>query len=151
MNALPEELVDRYPVIRIQYAFSLSFYPRRQEYEAQVHRLQRLLQNLEAQPQAETRQIDELRCAVELQAVMSLALRDEGGRCRELAEAWFQRWPDAPLLSKGVIGNVLAVAYRTLGEIDKGLDMLGELVAGWSKARATTRSLGAPLSRPRCI
>jgi LuxR family maltose regulon positive regulatory protein len=27
MNALPEACVDRYPVIRIQYAFALSFYP----------------------------------------------------------------------------------------------------------------------------
>ena len=101
MNALPEEWVDRYPVIRIQYAFALSFYPRRQEYEAQVHRLQRLLQTLEAQPQADTRQIDELRCAVELQAAMSVALRDEGRRGGELAAAWlagyFALWHPAVL------------------------------------------------------
>src|SRR5882724_6947544 len=66
MNALPEAFVDRYPVIRIQYAFALSFYPRHQEYEAQVHRLNRQLQTLEAQPQPRgaqiAEQIDELRC-----------------------------------------------------------------------------------------
>jgi LuxR family transcriptional regulator, maltose regulon positive regulatory protein len=39
MNALPEDFVDRHPVIRIQYAFALSFYPRHQEYEAQIYRL----------------------------------------------------------------------------------------------------------------
>ena len=54
MNALPEAYVDRYPVIRIQYAFALSFYPRYQEYEAQIYRLQQLLQNLEAQPHHDT-------------------------------------------------------------------------------------------------
>ena len=126
MNALPEEWVDRYPVIRIQYAFALSFYPRRQEYEAQVHRLQRLLQTLEAQPQADTRQIDELRCAVELQAAMSVALRDEGKRGGELAAAWLARWPDAPLQRKGVMGNVLAFGHKTTGEIAQGLDVIGE-------------------------
>jgi ATP/maltotriose-dependent transcriptional regulator MalT len=126
MNALPEGWVDRYPIIRIQFAFSLSFYPRHQEYEAQVYRLQRLLASLEALPQADARTIDELRCAVELQAAMSLALRDEGRRGGELAAAWLARWPNAPLLQKGVMGNVLAFGHKTKGEIAKGLDVLGE-------------------------
>lgn len=126
MNALPEAWVDRYPVIRIQYAFALSFYPRHQEYEAQVHRLERQLQGLEAQPEADARLVDELRCAVELQAAMSLALRDEGKRGGELAAAWLARWPDAPLLQKGVMGNVRAFGHKTVGEIDKGLDTISE-------------------------
>jgi len=126
MNALPEEWVDRYPVIRIQYAFALSFYPRRQEYEAQVHRLQQQLQVLEAQPQAETRLTDELRCAVELQAAMSVALRDEGKQGGELAAAWLARWPDAPLQRRGVMGNVLAFGHKTTGEIAQGLTVIGE-------------------------
>ncbi len=37
MNALPDAFVDRFPVIRIQYAFALSFYPRHREYEAQIY------------------------------------------------------------------------------------------------------------------
>jgi len=126
MNALPAECVDRYPVIRIQYAFSLSFYPRAQEYEAQVHRLRRLLQDLESQPQADVRQIDELRCAVELQDAMALALRDEGRRGGELAAAWLARWPDAPLLRKGVMGNVVAFGHKSTADIGKGLDVIGE-------------------------
>ena len=126
MNALPEALVDRYPVIRIQYAFALSFYPRQQEYEAQVHRLERQLQGLEAQARPDTRLIDELRCAVELQAAMSAALRDEGRRGGELAAAWLARWPEAPLQRKGVMGNVLAFGHKTTGEVGKGLDMLVE-------------------------
>ena len=124
MNALPEEWVDRYPVIRIQYAFSLSFYPRRQEYEAQTHRLKRQLQRLEAEPRPDVAQVDELRCAVELQDAMSLALRDEGRRGGELAAAWLERWPDAPLRQKGVMGNVLAFGHKTRGAIGDGLDVI---------------------------
>src|SRR5260221_5448642 len=86
MNALPEASVNRYPVIRIQYTFALSFYPRYQEYEAQIYRLQLLLQNLEAQAHDAPR-IDELRCAVEMQVAMSCALRDDGMRGGELAAA----------------------------------------------------------------
>ena len=49
MNALPEACVARYPIIGIQYTFALSFYHHRhQEYEAQIYRLQQLLQRLEA-------------------------------------------------------------------------------------------------------
>src|SRR5262245_31741096 len=124
MNALAEEWVDRYPTIRIQYVFSLAFSPKHQEYEAQIYRLERLLQKLEGEPQPNAAQIDELRCAVQLQAAMSAALRDDGKRGGELAAAWLQRWSDAELPRKGVMGNVLAFGYKTGGEIAKGLEVL---------------------------
>jgi LuxR family maltose regulon positive regulatory protein len=126
MNALPEACVDRYPVIRIQYAFALSFYPRYQEYEAQIYRLQQLLQNLETQAHHDAREIDELRCAVEMLLAMSAGLRDEGMRGGELAAAWLARWPEASLRRKGVMGNVLSFGHKTRGHIDAGLEMIAE-------------------------
>ena len=126
MNALPEEWVDRYPVIRIQYAFALSFYPRHREYEAQIYRLQQLLQSLLAQSHHDTPAIDELRCAVELQTAMAFGLRDEGRRGGELAGAWLASWPQAPLRRKGVVGNVLAFGHKTTGEIGRGLEVIDE-------------------------
>jgi LuxR family maltose regulon positive regulatory protein len=126
MNALPEACVDRYPVIRIQYAFALSFYPRYQEYEAQIYRLQQLLQNLEAQAHHDAHMVDELRCAVELQVAMSSALRDDGMRGGELAGAWLARWPVASLRRKGVMGNVLAFGHKTRGHISRGLEVVNE-------------------------
>src|SRR6202789_597444 len=126
MNALPEDCVDRYPVIRIQYAFALSFYSRHQEYEAQIYRLQQLLRNLEAQAHHDAREIDELRCAVEMQVAMSVGLRDDGMRGGELAAAWLARWPEAPLRRKGVMGNVLSFGHKTRGHIDRGLEVIAE-------------------------
>jgi LuxR family maltose regulon positive regulatory protein len=126
MHALPEVCVDRYPVIRTQYAFALSFYPLDQEYEAQIYRLQQLLQNLEAQAHHDASRIDELRCAVEMQVAMSAGLRDEGMRGGELAAAWLARWPEASLRRKGVMGNVLSFGHKTRGNIDEGLKMIAE-------------------------
>jgi LuxR family maltose regulon positive regulatory protein len=126
MNALPEACVDRYPVIRIQYAFALSFYHRHQEYEAQIYRLQLLLENLEAQANHDARGIDELRCAVEMQVAMSVALRDDGMRGGELAAAWLARWPEASLRRKGVMGNVLSFGHKTRGHIDEGLETIAQ-------------------------
>jgi ATP/maltotriose-dependent transcriptional regulator MalT len=126
MNALPEAWVDRYPVIRTQYAFALSFYPRYQEYEAQIYRLQQLLQNLEAQAHCEPHTIAELRCAVEMQVAMSAGLRDDGMRGGELAAAWLARWPEASLRRKGVMGNVLSFGHKTRGHIDEGLEMIAQ-------------------------
>jgi LuxR family transcriptional regulator, maltose regulon positive regulatory protein len=126
MNALPEAWVDRYPVIRIQYAFALSFYPLDQEYEAQIYRLQQLLRNLEAQAHHDARGVDELRCAVEMQVAMSAGLRDEGMRGGELAAAWLAHWPEASLRRKGVMGNVLSFGHKTRGHIDAGLEMIAE-------------------------
>jgi LuxR family maltose regulon positive regulatory protein len=125
MNALPEACVDRYPVIRIQYAFALSFYPRYQDYEAQIYRLQQQLQNLEAQAH-DAHRIDELRCAVEMQVAMSRALRDDGMRGGELAAAWIARWPEASLWRKGVMGNVLSFGHKTRGQIDEGLEVIAD-------------------------
>src|SRR3984957_11361511 len=124
MNALPEACVDSYPIIRIQYAFALSFYPRYQEYEAQIYRLQLLLKNREAQAHRDAGRIDELRCAVEMQVAMSVALRDDGMRGGELASAWLARWPEASLRRKGVMGNVLSFGHKTRGHIDEGLEMI---------------------------
>jgi ATP/maltotriose-dependent transcriptional regulator MalT len=124
MNALPEACVDRYPVIRIQYAFALSFYPRHQEYEAQIYRLQQLLQQREARAHHDAWGIDELRCAVEMQVAMSVGLRDAGMRGGDLAAAWLERWPEAPLRRKGVMGNVLSFGHKTRGDIDGGLEMI---------------------------
>src|SRR3984957_7670755 len=126
MNALPEAYVDRHPVIRIQYAFALSFYPRYQEYEAQIYRLQLLLQNLEAQVHRDPRGIEELRCAVEMQVAMSAGLRYDGMRGGELAAAWLARWPEASLTRKGVMGNVLSFGHKTRGHIDAGLKVIAE-------------------------
>jgi LuxR family maltose regulon positive regulatory protein len=126
MNALPDSCVDRHPVIRIQYAFALSFYPRHQEYEAQIYRLQLLLKDLEAQAHHDVREIDELRCAVEMQVAMSVGLRDDGMQGGELAAAWLARWPEASLTRKGVMGNVLSFGYKTWGRIDEGLKMIAQ-------------------------
>ncbi len=126
MNALPEACVDRYPVIRIQYAFALSFYHRNQEYEAQIYRLQQLLKNLEAQTNQDVPGIDELRCAVEMQVAMSAGLRDQALRGGELAAAWLARWPEASLRRKGVMGNVLSYGHKTRGHVDAALATIAE-------------------------
>jgi len=126
MNALPELDIDRYPVIRIQYAFALAFYPRHREYEAQIHRLQQLLQRQEAQPHGDARAISEVRCAVELLTAMTAGLRDEGKRAVELAAAWLAHWPDESLRRKGVMGNVLAVGHNAVGQMRRGLEVIAE-------------------------
>ena len=126
MNTLPEADIDRYPVIRMQYAFALAFYPRHREYEAQIHRLQQLVQNQEAQPHSDARAISGVRCAVELLTAMSAGLRDEGMRAGELAAAWLAHWPDESLRRKGVMGNVLAVGLNATGQINRGLEVIAE-------------------------
>jgi len=126
MNALPEPWVDRYPVIRIQYAFALSFYARNQEYEGQIHYLQQQLSRLESQPNGDAGVIQELRCAVELLTAMSTGLRDEGKRGGELAAAWLARWTEESMRRKGVMGNVLAFGLKTTGDIGRGMEVIAE-------------------------
>jgi LuxR family transcriptional regulator, maltose regulon positive regulatory protein len=124
MNALPEAQIDRYPAIRIQYAFALAFYPRHRQYEAQMHRLQQMLQSRDSQQPCDAQAISEVRCAVELLTAMSAGLRDEGKRGGELAAAWLATWPNESLRRKGVMGNVLAFGHNAAGQISRGLDVI---------------------------
>jgi LuxR family maltose regulon positive regulatory protein len=126
MNALPEAEIDRYPVIRTQYAFALAFYPRHGEFEAQIHRLRQRVQSLEIDPHCDAGEISEVRCAVELLTAMSAGLRDEGERAGELAAAWLARWPDESLRRKGVMGNVLAFGHNAAGQITRALEVIAE-------------------------
>ena len=126
MNALPSAWVDRYPVIRAQYAFTLSFYSHHADYEAELHRLRTLLKTLETRADTDSATVDELRCAVELQTAMASALRDDGVRGGELAAAWLGRWPEAPLVQRGVMGNVLAFGHKAAGNIARGLEAVIE-------------------------
>jgi len=99
--------------------------PRYQDYEAQIYRLQRLLQNLEAQAHNDARGIDELRCAVELQSPCRVPCAMTGCEAAKWG-AWLARWPDASLRRKGVMGNVLAFGHKTRGHIGRGLEVINE-------------------------
>ncbi|MGH8461851.1 MAG: AAA family ATPase [Stenotrophobium sp.] len=126
MSQLPDDCVDRFPAIRINYAFSLAFLPRQREVEAQLHRLEAIAARLERAPQPDRKRIDPIRRAVELQAVLSHALRDEGMAARESALAWMKRWPDAPAVQKGHVSNALAFGHKTASEIAQGLEVVAQ-------------------------
>src|SRR6202035_4343531 len=57
---------------------------------------------------------------------LSVALRADGMRGGELAAAWLERWPEASLRRKGVMGNVLSFGHKTRGHIDGGLEVIAE-------------------------
>ncbi|HWY24075.1 MAG TPA: LuxR C-terminal-related transcriptional regulator, partial [Nevskia sp.] len=122
MQRLPAEWVDRFPTIRIHYAFALAFTPRQQEVEAQMHRLQAIHAALSRTPGSDARLVEQIESEIELQKVLSLGLRDDGHQARIEAQAWLERWPDAPLIRRGTVGNVLTFGLKTAGEIDAGLE-----------------------------
>ncbi|MGH8517762.1 MAG: LuxR C-terminal-related transcriptional regulator, partial [Panacagrimonas sp.] len=126
MGELPEASVDRFPSIRINYAFSLAFLPRQREVEAQLHRLEGIVARLERAPEPDPKMIEGIRCAVELQTVLSHALRDQGMAARDTALAWMRRWPDAPAVQKGHISNALAFGHKTASDISAGLEVLAQ-------------------------
>lgn len=130
MQRLPAEWVDRFPTIRIHYAFVLAFTPRQQEVEAQVHRLQAIHTALSQAPDADPQLVEQIASEIELQQVLSLGLRDDGHRARAEALAWLERWPDAPLLRRGTVGNVLSFGLKTASDIDAGLEWNAK-VRGW--------------------
>lgn len=122
MQRLPAEWVDRFPTIRIHYLHALAFSPNRREIEAQLHRLERLRDALQADPSADPRTVAEVACGVELQTTLSRALADVGPPTRAAAEAWLERWPDAPAHWRGTMSNVLVIGLKAESRIDLGLE-----------------------------
>ncbi len=121
MQELPEEWVDQFPTIRINYAFTLAFDPRQREVEAQLHRLGKIVERLEQARRPDLQAIAGIRCAMELQVSISHALRDEGMVARDCAQAWIEHWPDAPAVQKGHVANVLAFGHKTASDLSAGL------------------------------
>lgn len=126
MQELPEEWVDRFPAIRINYAFALAFYPRQAEVEAQLHRLEKMVERLEKAKRPDLDAINGIRCATELQVAISHGLRDEGLAARDLGLAWLRRWPDAPAVQKGHISNVIGFGYKSSSDIAEGLEIIAQ-------------------------
>ncbi|MGH8504502.1 MAG: LuxR C-terminal-related transcriptional regulator [Stenotrophobium sp.] len=126
MQALPEEWVDRFPTIRINYAFALAFHPQQRGVEAQLHRLEKILARLERATNPDLRTIAGIRRAVDLQIAISHGLRDEGFAARDCALAWMQRWPEAPAVQKGHMANVLGFGHKTASDIPAGLEVIAQ-------------------------
>ena len=130
MTRLPAEWVDRFPTIRIHYTFALAFSPRQEEVEAQVHKLEQIRDRMLKSGAKDRALTDQIQCEIELQKVLSQALRDEGLGARAGAQAWLECWPDAPLIRRGTMGNVLAFGLKTAGEIDAAFEQIAK-VRNW--------------------
>jgi ATP/maltotriose-dependent transcriptional regulator MalT len=121
MQRLPAEWVDRFPTIRIHYAHALAFSPQRREVQAQLQRLEHIRDRLAADPSADRAQVEHVACAVDMQTTLSQALSDRGAVSRAAAEAWLERWPDAPAHWRGTMSNVFVMGLKAESRIDEGL------------------------------
>lgn len=122
MAAIPREVLDRYPLVRLSHVFSLAFNHSTVEFERELVDLEALAARLASEPAADRRVIDELLCALPVQRMMWEGLRDEGFGLRARADAWLDRWPDARAHYRGDVLNVAAFGCKTDGDIDSGLD-----------------------------
>lgn len=130
MNSIPAEWLDRYPQIRIDYAFALSFFPQKPEVATQLRALHTIRQRLAQSDPPDARTIDQIDCAMAFQRVLSLGLTDQGHPARHAARDWLARWPHAPALQRGIVGNVLCFGYKTTGELDEG-EQMAQLARTW--------------------
>jgi ATP/maltotriose-dependent transcriptional regulator MalT len=124
--AIPRDVLDRYPLIRLSHVFSMSFSlafrQNTAEFERVIGELEALADRLEGDPSADPAVVRELRCALPLQRLMWEGLHDNAAGLRERTEAWLAAWPDARARYRGDMLNVAAFACKTTGDIDAGLD-----------------------------
>ena len=136
VKRVPRKWIDRHPVIGLNYAYSLAFFARDDELDAQMARLESTLDAMVRDPQADVRRTETLRCSLEMQRIVNAALRDAGSATHAAAATWLRHWPDAPLRLRGDALNSLAWGCKSIGEIDSGL-------AAARRARDTLASDGS--------
>jgi ATP/maltotriose-dependent transcriptional regulator MalT len=122
MAAIPGEVLDRYPLVRLSHVFSLAFNHNNVEFERELVNLEALTARLASQPLADRSAVGELLCALPVQRMMWEGLHDAGFGLRARADAWLARWPNARPHYRGDVLNVAAFGCKTDGEIDAGLD-----------------------------
>jgi LuxR family transcriptional regulator, maltose regulon positive regulatory protein len=125
MREIPRPWLDRHPFIGLSYAYSLAFTTRTAELDAEVQRLEGILDGWAADPAIGAGRTDALRCALGLQQLVMLTVRDQGRATHAAATEWLQRWPNAPLRLAGDAANTLAWGCKSVGEIDAGFAAAG--------------------------
>lgn len=119
--AIPADVLDHHPRIRLSQAFSRVFNRRTPELERELVELEAFAARLHADGTGESRDVDELRCAVVALRMMWDALRDDVDGLRARAERWLAEWPRARPLYRGEVFNVAAFGCKTGGDIVAGL------------------------------
>jgi ATP/maltotriose-dependent transcriptional regulator MalT len=124
--AIPGDVLDRYPLIRLSHVFSMSFSlafrQNAEDFEREMARLEMLAQQLSEDPVADRAVVNELLCALPVQRIMWEGLHDNASALRERAEAWLAAWPDARARYRADMCNVAAFACKTTGDLEAGLD-----------------------------
>ena len=120
---IPRKYLDAHPQIQFHYWYALSF----QQNQSAVERgLNTLEASLSQPPQGASKRdpamVDQLRCSIAVQRMVSRALGDEVSNLLPQVEAWLQAWPHASARTTGGALNLAAFACKSNGEIDKGLD-----------------------------
>jgi ATP/maltotriose-dependent transcriptional regulator MalT len=121
--AIPRDVLDRYPLIRLSHVFSLAFKQRSAaEFERELADLEALAGRLAADPGTDRAAVEELLCALPLQRIMWEGLHDNAVHLRERTEAWLAAWPNARARYRADMLNVAAFACKTEGDIETGLE-----------------------------
>ncbi len=119
--AIPGEVLDRHPLIRLSHVFSLVFKRAAPEFERELADLEALAERLKQDPAADRAAVEELLCALPVQRMMWEGLRDNAANLRAQAEAWIAAWPKARARYRGDVHNVAAFACKSDGDIEAGL------------------------------
>lgn len=119
--AIPRDVLDQYPLIRLSYVFSLVFKRNAAEFARELADLESLAGRLADDPQADRVAVEELLCALPVQRMMWEGLRDNAANLRTEAEAWIAAWPDARAHYRGDMHNVAAFASKSDGDVEAGL------------------------------
>lgn len=126
MQQLPQQWADRYPAIRINYAFALTFFCRHRESEEQIQQLIKIRTRL-ADDASYNQRADELDLAIGALRSYLYALMDKGQAARDEASNWLDKWPDAPSEQRGGITNVLVFANRSCGQLDQAFALSNDM------------------------
>lgn len=121
-SCIPQEYLERFPQIRLNYVFSLIFQRLDSQAESELRQLETLIEN---RSHALSRMIpelyEELSSAVPAQRIMLEAVRDNALDLLPRVEAWLSAAPNAKARYRGDVLNVAVFACKSLSRIDQGL------------------------------
>lgn len=136
LKALPQNYKDKWPEIKIGYAWSLTFTDEHKLAEQELNGLEALQEDF-SQTATTSDAFDQIKQSCEMIRCVIEGLSGRHVVCAKRAQIWLKKWPDATDFNLGTVGNAYSYSCNSLRQIEEGFDVVADAKAAFRRSNSS--------------